>query len=184
MAKRRSVGANWSSTVQGSRRRGYVETPRGSDATIRRVQELWLLVNASTERNGRAVVRAERGRGSTRDKWTSGTDGRARARRVTSSGWSCCNFRGKDNSFGPGVPSSRYAKGQCVLETLGHKENGGGSVRYRAALTGILNGLDGTWPITAAVLYDTVTKVGCRVIKLVLAQCELSLYYISFCYKT
>ena len=42
MAKRRSVGANWSSTVQGSRRRGYVETPRGSDATIRwfRVQEL------------------------------------------------------------------------------------------------------------------------------------------------
>ena len=29
MAKRRSVGVNWSSTVQGSRRRCYVETPRG-----------------------------------------------------------------------------------------------------------------------------------------------------------
>ena len=35
MAKRRSVGANWSGTVQGSRRRGYVETPRGSAARIR-----------------------------------------------------------------------------------------------------------------------------------------------------
>ena len=57
-------------------------------------------------------------------------------------------------------------------------------VKYRAALASIFNGLDGTRPITAAALYDTVTKVGCRVIKLVLAQCELSLYYISFCYKT
>ena len=71
----------------------------------------------------------------------------------------------------------------CTRDTRTQRKKGG-SVRYRAALAGILNGLNGTGPITAAVLYDTVTKVGCRVIKLVLAQCELSLYYISFCYKT